>query len=145
MQDEHIVESVLGGDIQAFELLVLKYQKPVFRTVLGILKNDAEAEDVTQETFVKAFEKLSTLQNRAGFYAWIKRIGINLAFNRYEKNKWTVDVSTEDEEYDFFDNLPVYTTPETEMLRDELKKYIKLFIDSLPEKLRVVLILREVD
>jgi RNA polymerase sigma-70 factor (ECF subfamily) len=113
--------------------------------VLGILKNDAEAEDITQEAFVKAYEKLSTLQNRAGFYAWIKRIGINLAFNQYEKNKWNVDVSSDDEDYDFFDNVPTYATPETEILRDELKKYIKLFIDSLPEKLRIVLALREID
>ncbi|MDR2400129.1 MAG: sigma-70 family RNA polymerase sigma factor [Deferribacteraceae bacterium] len=145
MQDEHIVESVLGGDIQAFELLVLKYQKPVFRSVLSILKNEAEAEDITQEAFVKAYEKLSTLQNRAGFYAWIKRIGINLALNQYDKNKWMVDVTSDNTEYDFFDNVPVYQTPEGEILKDELKKYIKLFIDSLPEKLRLVLVLREID
>jgi RNA polymerase sigma-70 factor (ECF subfamily) len=145
MQDGQIVESVLGGDIQAFELLVLKYQKPVFHAVRSILKNDAAAEDITQEAFVKAFEKLFTLQNRAGFYSWIKRIGINLALNQYEKNKWTVDVSSDDADYDFFDNVPTYATPESALLKDELRRYITLFIESLPEKLRLVLVMREID
>jgi RNA polymerase sigma-70 factor (ECF subfamily) len=68
-----------------------------------------------------------------------------LALNQYEKNKWTVDVSTDDADYDFFDNVPTYTTPESELLKDELRKYITLFIESLPEKLRLVLVLREID
>jgi RNA polymerase sigma-70 factor (ECF subfamily) len=145
MQDSQIVESVLEGDTDAFELLVLKYQKPLYHVAYSIIKNEASAEDIAQEAFVKAFEKLDTLQNRAGFYAWLKRIAINLSFNQYEKNKWTVDVSSQDDEEDFFDRVATYNTPEDLALRDELKQYMNMFIDSLPEKLRLVLVLREVD
>ncbi len=145
MHDGQIVDSVLNGDVQAFELLVLKYQKPLFNAAFGITKNAAAAEDIAQEAFVKAYEKLDTLQNKAGFYPWTKKIAINLALNQYDKNKWTVDV-TNDTNEDFFDRIVASNdTPEEYTLKEELKQYINLFIDSLPEKLRIVLLMREVE
>ncbi|MDR2884359.1 MAG: sigma-70 family RNA polymerase sigma factor [Deferribacteraceae bacterium] len=145
MQDGQIVESILNGDLQAFELLVLKYQKQLYYIANGIVKNQQAAEDVVQDAFIKAYEKLDTLKNQSGFYAWIKRIVINMSLNHYDKNKWLVDVSTDDGEYDFFDTVAVDDNPEDKALKDELKGYIKLFVDALPDKLRLVLVLREVD
>ena len=73
MQDSQIIESVLAGDTQAYELLVLKYQKQLFFVAQGITKNPAVSEDIVQDALIKAYEKLDTLKNHAGFYAWIKR------------------------------------------------------------------------
>ncbi len=144
MQDSQIVGSVLDGDSKAFELLVLKYQKPLYYAANAITKNPAAAEDIVQDAFVKAFEKLDTLKNPSGFYQWIKKIVVNMALNLYDRNKWNVDVSSDDEN-DFFDNIAVYDTPEEKTLKDELKQYIKVFVDALPEKLRLVLVMREID
>jgi RNA polymerase sigma-70 factor (ECF subfamily) len=145
MQDGQIVESVLGGDLQAFELLVLKYQKQLYYIANGIVKSTTVAEDVVQDALIKAYEKLDTLKNHAGFYPWVKKIVINMSLNHYDKNKWLVDVSTDDSEYDFFDNVAVNDNPEDRVLKEELKGYIKTFVDALPDKLRLVLILREID
>jgi RNA polymerase sigma-70 factor (ECF subfamily) len=145
MQDSQIVDSVLNGDTKAFELLVLKYQKPVYNAAYSITKNAASAEDIAQDAFVKAYEKLDTLQNHAGFYAWTKKIAVNLALNLYDKNKWTVDVSNDTGD-DFFDRVVATSdTPEEYALKEEMKAYINIFIDSLPEKLRLVLVMREAD
>lgn len=145
MQDGQIVDSVLGGDTKAFELLVLKYQKPIYNAAYSITKNAASAEDIAQEAFVKAYEKLDTLQNKGGFYPWAKKIAVNLALNLYDKNKWTVDVSNDTGD-DFFDRVVGTTdTPEEYTLKEELRQYVNIFINSLPEKLRVVLVMREVN
>ena len=145
MQDGQIVESILAGDVQAFELLVIKYQKQLFYAAHNIVKNQHTAEDIVQDAFIKAYEKLSTLKNQAGFYPWVKKITINLSLNHYDRSKWMVDTSTAEGEDDFFDNIAVYDTPEHYILKDELRGYMQAFVDSLPEKLRIVLVLREID
>lgn len=145
MQDSQIVSNVLEGNVQAFELLVLKYQRQLYYVANSITKNPALAEDIVQDAFVKAYEKLDTLKNFSGFYAWIKKIVINMALNQYDRNKWNVDVTSADDDVDFFDNIAINDTPEEKILKDELSKYIKLYVDALPDKLRVVLVLREID
>jgi RNA polymerase sigma-70 factor (ECF subfamily) len=145
MQDGQIVEGVLSGDVQLFGLLVLKYQKQLYFTAYNITKNQASAEDTVQDALVKAYEKLDTLKNRAGFYPWVKKITINMALNHYDRSKWMVDTTSADGEDDFFDNVAVYDTPEEYILKEEMRVYVQAFIDSLPDKLRVVLLLREID
>jgi RNA polymerase sigma-70 factor (ECF subfamily) len=144
MEDSQIVESILAGNTQAFELLVLKYQKQLFFVAQGITKNPAIAEDIVQDALIKAYEKLDTLKNQSGFFGWVKRIVINMALNHFDRSKWNVDVNTDDE-YDFFDNISVDDTPEQNVLKDELTRYMKVFVDSLPDKLRVVLVMRELE
>ncbi|MDR0453245.1 MAG: sigma-70 family RNA polymerase sigma factor [Deferribacteraceae bacterium] len=143
MQDDQIINSVLNGNLKDFELLVLKYQKQLHCTANAITKNRTAAEDIVQDAFVKAYEKLDTLNNPAGFYPWIKKIVLNMSLNQYDRNKWNVDVS--DGETDFFDSIAVYDTPEEKTLKNELIQYIKMFVDALPEKLRLVLVMREAE
>jgi len=145
VKDSAIVEKVLAGDGQSFEMLILKYQSKLFATALNILKNRELAEDITQEAYMKAFQKLDTLKNRDQFYPWLKRIAINLSFNHFERAKRVLDVENEDDDTSFFDRIPDGESPEELIVKDELKKYVRNFVDALPDKLRVVVVLREIE
>jgi RNA polymerase sigma-70 factor (ECF subfamily) len=110
-----------------------------------MVKNRELAEDVVQESFLRAFRKLDTLKNHAQFYAWIKRIALNMALNHFEKEKRVLDVENEDDDTSFFENISNGESPEDLVLKEEMKKYVRKFVDSLPDRLRVVIILREVE
>jgi len=94
---------------------------------------------------MKAFQKLDTLKNRDQFYPWLKRIAINLSFNHFERAKRVLDVENEDDDTSFFDRIPDGESPEELIVKDELKKYVRNFVDALPDKLRVVVVLREIE
>lgn len=145
MNDKQVIERVLNGDNGAFEILILKYQSQIFYTALNIVKNKEYAEDICQDAFLKAYEKLDTLQDREHFYSWLKRIAVNLSLNHYEKDKRMVDVEDEDDDVDYFERLTTGECPEDFIIKDELRKYVRFFVDALPERLRTVVILREVE
>jgi RNA polymerase sigma-70 factor (ECF subfamily) len=145
MGDALVVEKVVAGDVASYELLIRKYQSKLFSTVLHMVKNRELAEDIVQESFLRAFRKLDTLLNRDQFYPWIKRIAINMALNHFEKEKRVIDVENEEEDSSFFENIASGESPEEITLKEELRKYVRLFVDSLPDRLRVVILLREVE
>jgi RNA polymerase sigma-70 factor (ECF subfamily) len=145
MGDALVVEKVISGDMASYELLIRKYQSKLFSTVLHMVKNRELAEDIVQESFLRAFRKLDTLINRSQFYAWIKRIALNMALNHFEKEKRVLDVETEEDETSFFENISSGESPEELTLKEEMKRYVRMFVDSLPDRLRVVIILREVE
>lgn len=145
MGDALVVEKVIDGDAASYELLIRKYQSKLFSTVLHMVKNRELAEDIVQESFLRAFRKLDTLNNRSQFYPWIKRIALNMALNHFEKEKRVLDVETEDDESSFFENIASGESPEELTLKEEMKRYVRMFVDSLPDRLRVVIILREVE
>lgn len=79
--EQLLVERVQAGDRQAFDLLVAKYQRRLMRLVSRLVHDPAEAEDVVQETFIKAFRALRHFRGESAFYTWLYRIGINTAKN----------------------------------------------------------------
>lgn len=145
MGDALVVEKVLAGDVASYELLIRKHQSKLFSTVLHMVKNRELAEDIVQESFLRAFKKLDTLLNRSQFYPWIKRIALNMALNHFEKEKRVLDVETEDDEPSFFENIAAGESPEELTLKEELRKYVRMFVNALPDRLRVVILLREVE
>jgi len=147
LTDAQIIEKILLGKSELFELLVIKYQQQLFSTLINITKDYNMAEEFVQDAFVKAFEKLDMLKNREQFYAWIKRIAINNAFMHFEKHRRMVDVDrdTDESSESFFDRISDYSNPEEDLLTDEMRKYVRKFVDALPDKLRTVIILREVE
>ena len=146
MKDTAIIEKVLKGDTASFEMLILKYQSKLFATSMNIVKNRELAEDITQEAYLKAFQKLDTLKDREQFFPWIKRIALNIALNHFEKEKRVVDIENDDDEGgSFFDNITTGESAEDLTLKDELHKYVRNFVEALPDKLRVVIMLREVE
>lgn len=145
MKDSAIIEKVLDGDVSAFEMLILKYQSKLFAASMNVVKNRELAEDVTQEAYLKAFQKLDTLKNREQFFPWIKRIALNVALNHFEKEKRVMDVENEDDETSFFENISAGESPEELTVKEELHRYVRGFVDALPDKLRVVIVLREIE
>jgi len=145
VKDSSIIEKVLEGDAQSFEILILKYQSKLFATVLNVVKNRELAEDIVQEAYMKAFQKLDTLKNHAQFYPWLKRIALNLALNHFERAKRVMDVENEEDETSFFERIPDGESPEELLVKDELKRYVRHYVEALPDKLRVVVILREIE
>jgi RNA polymerase sigma-70 factor (ECF subfamily) len=150
MDDIKIIENILMGSIDEFELLILKYQNQLFATVISIVKNSDVSEEILQDSFVTAFEKLETLKNRNYFYPWLKKIAINKSFLHLHHSKKSVGSS--EEILDLFENgngididRPFNKSPETLLLNKEMSKYIKRFVDALPERLRSVIVLREVE
>jgi len=145
VKDSSIIEKVLAGDAQTFEMLILKYQSKLFATILNVVKDRELAEDITQEAYMKAFQKLDTLKDHNQFYAWLKRIALNLALNHFERSKRIMDVENEEDETSFFERIPDGESPEELVVKDELKRYVRHFVEALPDKLRVVIIFREIE
>jgi len=147
MSDQILVDEILNGNTEVYEFLILKYQKQLFSTVFNIVKDEDLTMDIVQEAFLKAYEGLPNLRNKDQFYPWIKRIAINESLMKIDRNKRFVDMYNEDQDEDdyFFNSITDEKNPEKELLDEEIRRYVRKYVDSLPSKLRTVIILREVE
>lgn len=147
--DRLLVERVQKGDSRAFDLLVLKYQGRITSLVMRFVQDAHEAQDVTQEAFIKAYRALQNFRGDSAFYTWLYRIAINTAKNYLvSRNRRPpgVDVDASDAEfYEGEHGLKDLDTPERMLLRDEIGRTVESCIARLPEDLRVALTLREYD
>ncbi len=149
--DQQIVERVQRGDKQAFDLLVVKYQRKLARLISQFIRDSGEVEDVTQEAFIKAYRALPSFRGDSAFYTWLYRIGINTAKNflvsqgrRAPTNTQSFD-SEDAENFDEGGNLRELNTPESELMSKQIAQTVNLTLDKLPEELRTAIILREIE
>ena len=148
--DVALVERVRAGDVGAYDELVRKYERQVFRIAQHITQNREDAEDVMQDAFVKAFEKLDQFQGNSKFYTWLVRIAVNESLMRLRKRRTGKLVSMDDEilteegsvPRDFADWAP---DPEQNYNQAELADILRKTIQGLPPGFRVVFVLRDVD
>ena len=147
--DQQLVKRVQNGDKRAFDLLVLKYQHRILGLVVRFVHDPHEAQDVTQETFIKAYRALANFRGDSAFYTWLYRIAINTAKNYLvsrNRRPPSSDVDSSDAEfYDGDHGLKDMASPERLMLRDEIDETVQHSIKQLPENLRRALTLREFD
>ena len=148
--DKRLVERVQQGDKMAFDLLVTKYQRKLFRLVLRLVTNQTEAEDVVQETFIKAYRALHQFRGDSAFYTWLYRIGINTAKNFLDNQGRRVPTSTDAsaeqmESYDEGENLRDIDTPESVLASKQIAQTVNIAMDELPDDLRMALSLREIE
>jgi len=147
--DQELVERVQRGDKRAFDLLVLKYQQKVTNLVSRYVRDHSEAQDVTQEAFIKAYRALPNFRGESAFYTWMYRIAINTAKNFLVAQKRRPpgsDIEAETaEQLDVGVKLKEYATPENHLLESELAETVKLAIDDLPADLRTAVTLRELE
>lgn len=148
--DKRLVERVQQGDKMAFDLLVTKYQRKLFRLVLRLVSNQTEAEDVVQETFIKAYRALHQFRGDSAFYTWLYRIGINTAKNfldnRDEGFLHQPDTTADKvESFEEGENLRDINTPESMLASKQIAETVNIAMDELPEDLRVALSLREME
>jgi len=147
---QQLVERVQRGDKGAFDLLVSKYQRKIFRLLSRLIRDHAEVEDVAQEAFIKAYRALPNFRGDSAFYTWLYRIGINTAKNYLVAMGRRAPTSTgfDNEEAEGFEDaeqLRDSTTPETELLGKEVAATVNAAVAALPEDLRTAITLREIE
>ena len=138
------------GDRSAFTELVNRYAAKIYRTVRHITKNDHDAEDVLQETFLKAYSRLDQFKGDAKCYTWLTRITDNEALMKLRQRKdgkfLPLDQQVDTEEGSIQREIPSGDAdPEQQHEREELRSLLSSGIDSLPESCRVVLVLRDIE
>lgn len=145
-----LVARAREGDARSFTQLVNQYERKIFRLAKHITKNDADAEDVLQETFLKAYEHLGEFQGQSKFYTWIVRIAVNESLMKLRKRK-TGKIVSLDETFDTGEEtmareIAVWEeNPEQRYSREELRAILEEAIDSLPPIFRAVFVLRDID
>ncbi len=147
--DAILVERVQKGDNAAFDVLVRKYQHKILKLVMRYIRDPSEAEDVTQEAFLKAYRALPKFRGDSAFYTWIYRIAINTAKNYLVAAKrrpldYNLDLQNP-EQYEMQARLKDIETPERMMLTEEIRTTVNRAIERLPEDLRTAIILREIE
>jgi len=148
--DLMLVERVQSGDREAFGLLVDKYQRRLLRLVMRMVRDPAEAEDVTQEAFIKAYRALPNFRGESAFYTWLYRIGVNTAKNWLVANGRrmpTVSDITDDEGEGIDDGglLRDDETPDRLLMSKQIGETVNAAMDALPEDLRTAIALREIE
>jgi len=148
--DQLLVDRAQHGDKKAFEILVLKYQRKLMRLISRLIRDQAEAEDVVQEAFIKAYRALPQFRGDSAFYTWLYRIGINTAKNYLVTQGRRAPTSTEAdvEEAETFDDgeqLRDINTPESMLATKQIAETVNLAMEVLPEELRIAITLREIE
>ncbi|WP_093387009.1 RNA polymerase sigma factor RpoE [Rugamonas rubra] len=148
--DQLLVDRVRAGERQAFDLLVSKYQRRLMRLVSRIVHDPAEAEDVVQETFIKAYRALRHFRGDSAFYTWLYRIGINTAknflINQGRRTPTSTDTDAEQAEvFDDGDHLRDINTPESLLASKQIAQTVNAAMDALPVDLRTAIALREIE
>lgn len=147
MEEQALVERAQAGDVPAFNRLVLQYQELVYNVAFRIMSDPASAEDVTQETFIKAYRSLKTFRG-GSFKSWLLRIATNLCYDELRRHKRrpqsSLDELTED-----FESAPFLRSPndgpETHRQRVELALAIERCLETLPDDQRIAVVLGDVE
>ena len=148
--DLSLVRRVQAGERSAYDLLVLKYQHKIVKLVMRYVRDVADAQDVAQEVFIKAYRALPQFRGDSAFYTWLYRIAINTAKNALaarDRNPvgYELDAQNAEEWPDLAGKLRDPDTPEGLALTEEIRNSVTAAIEALPEDLRTAIVLRELD
>jgi len=143
--DFEIVARVRNGETEAFEELVRKHGRRVYRSLLAIVGNAEEAEDALQDAFLKAFQHLSRFEGRSRFSTWLVRIAINAGLQRLRSRKEFDRIDEENEEFRPRNIQAWSDSPEEFYSREELRRLVEREVMKLPVKYRVALMLRDLE
>lgn len=148
--DKDIIDSILCGNINDYELIMRKYNQRMFRIARAILKDVDLAEDAVQEAYIKAYTHLKVFKFNSSFSTWLIRILINdsSAKKNYSCKMLYLDpASSENDSSDYLmnKNSPKMKTPEENTINNELRNNLEKLIDALPDKYRTVYMMREIE
>ena len=147
--EAQLVAAAKSGDVNAFETLVSRYERKIFRLAQNITQNREDAEDVLQEAFLKAFQHLPEFQGNSRFYTWLVRIAVNQALMKLRKrrpNEFSLDQQLETED----DLMPREVedwgpSPEERYEQTELGRILSSAIGDLDPSFRIVFQLRDIE
>jgi len=140
--DLELVQQVRGGNRQAFTELMRRYQQRVYWTARRIVGSHEEADDIAQETFIKAYLGLGDFRGDASFFTWLYRIAVNLSLNVVRKQQLVRYLRQSEVLERFF---PVQSDPGSELEQRETESKLERAIQELPEKQKAVFVMRYYD
>jgi RNA polymerase sigma-70 factor (ECF subfamily) len=147
--DQDLVVRAQAGDRRAFDLLCLKYQQRIVKLALRYVREPAEALDIAQEAFIKAYRALPGFRGDSAFYTWLYRIAINSAKNHLAgRDRRHAELDATGDGGDSAEVVALLRddeTPERLAMQDDLRRAIEAAMAALPDELRTAILLREVD
>ncbi len=149
--EDDLVARAVRKDEGAIRALVRQNNRRLFRLARGIMKDDSEAEDVVQESYVRAFTRLAEFRGESSLSTWLSRIVINEAYGRLRRQRPTVDwesveaTPAVEAQIIPFPHASAQVDPERTMAQHEINQILERAIDALPEPFRVVLVARLVE
>lgn len=145
--DEQVVTRVLAGETALYELLMRRHNQRVYRVARAILRDDAEAEDVMQDAYVRAYQNLAGFEGRAKFATWLTRIAVHEALARARRRSRFQSIDSSDPAHGDLMNAATSSdrSPEQASYDRELSAVIESAVLSLPDEYRIVFMLRDVE
>ena len=147
--DKQLVERVKRGDKRAFDLLILKYQHKIISIVGRYLGDQNDVQDVSQETFIKAYRAIPNFRGESAFYTWLYRIAVNTAKNHLvSKSRRPPNIDVDIDDGEFQNNSAVLRdneSPQASLATRQMEQVIFRSIENLPSELRIAVTLREFD
>jgi len=141
-EETALIQRLKQGDEEAFEQIFRRYQKRVYNVAYRMISNRETAEDMTQEVFLRVFQKIRKFKGKSSFSTWLYRLTVNLCLDHLRKRNAHPTESLEDIE----EKALVYgKTPEDDVILEERREAVQRIISSLPDKLRAIIILREIE
>ncbi len=141
LADPELVSRILAGEKRLYEIIIRRYNQRLYRIGMSILKNDANTEDAMQTTYVKAYEHLSQFKQQSSLSTWVIRIMINECLSRKKMDQRFANGGIEK----YLENKSSMKTPAHIFMNKELNGVLENAIANLPQKYRIVFILREVE
>ena len=141
MTEKRLIQQAKLGNKQAFETLVQTHAQQVYTLALRTLKNEQEAEDIAQETFVRAWRSLPRFRGASKFSTWLYRITTNLCYNRLPKLRQELNALDPDQQEEISDSRP---TAEQALLTTERNERLQTALENLPDSYRLLITLRHI-
>ena len=150
LDEPTLVELARAHDGEAIRIIIRRYNRRLYRVARGVLGDDSEAEDVVQETYVRAFAKLDRFRGESSLSTWLTRIALNEALGRKRRVRPMLALSVLDEppgraEVIPFPSAPTQVDPERSVAQREIRQILERAIDDLPRAFRAVFVLRVIE
>jgi len=149
IEESDVINRILAGEKELYEILVRRNNQKLYRVVRGYIKDEAEIEDIMQDSYVKAFTKLYQFKLESSFSTWLIRIGINesLARLKAKEKLYFFDGQSADFKSSMFFEVPdnKQLNPQDKMIRNETKQLVENAIDQLDTKYKMVYMMKEVE
>ena len=146
--DSELLQSARQGNATAFDTLIRRHDRFLYRIARSVLLDDYEAEDVVQETFIKAFKGLEDFRGEARLSTWLTRIALNEALARKRRRRNTVELEALQHRTNALEPTPMIAPaqdPELSTAQQQIRKLLERAIDGLPDSLRTVFVMRDVE
>jgi len=150
LDDVELVQRVLAGDAKAFRTIIQRHNQRLYRIARSVLRNSAEAEDVVQETYIRAFAHLASFRGESGIGTWLARIAMNESLGRLRQRQSTADAaavaeSRSEAEIIHFPLSAPNDDPERTMAQRQILQLVEQATDNLPEDFRLVFVMRVIE